>query len=37
MRNIIRWVKRLFGVYENGFEYWVNVDEIKISPEFETW
>lgn len=35
MRNIIRWLKRLFGVYENGFEYWVNVNEIKISPEFE--
>ena len=31
MKNdAIRFVKKLFGVYETGCEYWVRLDEIKV-------
>lgn len=30
MKSIIRFVKKLFGKYEVGYEYWVRLDEIKI-------
>lgn len=36
MKRIIRFVKQLFGVYESGVEYWVRLDEIRISNEFTT-
>lgn len=36
MKGIIRFVKQLFGVYEPGVEYWVRLDEIRISSEFTT-
>ena len=35
MKNLIRFIKRIFGVYETGCEYWVYLRDIKISPEFE--
>ena len=35
MKNLIRFIKRIFGVYETGYEYWVYLRDIKISPEFE--
>ena len=35
MKNFIRFIKRIFGVYETGCEYWVYLRDIKISPEFE--
>lgn len=35
MKNLIRFVKRIFGVYETGYEYWIYLRDIKISPEFE--
>lgn len=28
MENIIRLIKRLFGKYESGYEYWVRLNEI---------
>lgn len=30
MKNIIRFIKRLFGKYETGYEYWVNLKDIKV-------
>ena len=35
MKNFIIFIKRIFGVYETGYEYWVYLKDIKISPEFE--
>ena len=35
MKSLIRFIKRIFGVYETGYEYWVYLRDIKISPEFE--
>ena len=35
MKNLIRCIKRIFGVYETEYEYWVYLRDIKISPEFE--
>lgn len=35
MKGIIRFIKRIFGVYETGYEYWVYLKDIKISPQFE--
>lgn len=34
MKGIIRFVKQLFGMYEPGIEYWVRLDEIRISNKF---
>lgn len=30
MKEIIRFVKRLLGIYETGYEYWVNLKDIKV-------
>lgn len=30
MKEIIRFVKKLFGRYETGYEYWVNLKDIKV-------
>lgn len=30
MRDIIRFIKRLFGKYEPGYEYWVYTKDIKV-------
>ena len=30
MKGIIRSAKRLFGIYEPGYEYWVRLDKIKV-------
>ena len=35
MKNLIKFIKRIFGVYETGYEYWVYLRDIKISLEFE--
>ena len=35
MKSLIRFIKRIFGVYEAGYEYWVYLRDIKISPEFK--
>lgn len=35
MRNIIRFIKELFGKYETGYEYWVNLKDIKVPPEYK--
>lgn len=32
MKKIIRFIKRLFGKYESGYEYWVNIKDIKVNP-----
>lgn len=34
MKNIIRFIKKLFGHYDTGYEYWVNIDEVAIKPYF---
>lgn len=34
MKGIIRFVKKLFGIYETGYEYWVRLDDIQIQPSF---
>lgn len=34
MKTIWRFIKRLFGEYETHYEYWVRLNEIKISPQF---
>lgn len=31
---LIVWIKKLFGIYESGYEYWIPTDQIVISPEF---
>ena len=33
--NIIRRIKRLFGKYEVGYEYWVNLKDIKVPKYFK--
>lgn len=35
MKEIIRFMKRLFGVYETGYEYWVYTKDIKVPPEYK--
>ena len=35
MKNFIRIIKKLFGIYESGNEYWVNLNDIKITPQFK--
>ena len=35
MKSFIRFIKRIFGVYETGYEYWVYLRDIKISPDFK--
>lgn len=34
MKEIIRSIKKLFGVYETGYEYWVYTQDIKVNPEW---
>lgn len=34
MREIFRWVKSLFGHYDQGYEYWVYTKDIKVDPEW---
>ena len=36
MKKIIRFIKRLFGKYETGYEYWINLKDIQITPEFRS-
>ena len=33
MSKIIRSIKRLLGIYETGYEYWINTKEIKVNPK----
>ncbi len=33
-KNLIRFSKRLVGVYEPGHEYWVKLSDIHITPQF---
>ena len=34
MKGLIRLIKRIFGKYESGYEYWVYVRDIKVNPEW---
>lgn len=34
MKGLIRFIKKLFGIYETGYEYWINLKDIKIPKEF---
>lgn len=34
MSKVIRGIKRLFSIYETGYEYWVSTKEIKVNPEW---
>lgn len=31
---LIRWIKKLFGIYETGYEYWIPIGKIVITPDF---
>lgn len=35
MRDIIRFIKRVFGKYETGYEYWVYTKDIKVSTRYK--
>ena len=35
MKGIIRFIKRLFSKYEPGYEYWVNLKDIKVPTYFK--
>lgn len=35
MRDIIRFVKKLFGKYETGYEYWVYTKDIKVPSRYK--
>lgn len=32
---MLRWIKKLFGIYETGYEYRFPVDRVVITPEFK--
>ena len=34
MKTFIRFINRLLGKYETGYEYWVNLKEIKVNPDW---
>lgn len=34
--NVMRNIKRLFGIYEPGYEYWVNRKDIIVNPQWRT-
>lgn len=34
MKNIIRFIKELFGKYEEGYEYWVYLKDIKVPDNY---
>lgn len=36
MNSIIRYIKKLFGKYETGYEYWVKCNDIKVNPAWHT-
>lgn len=33
MKTITRFIKKILGYYESGYEYWVNVQDIKVPGE----
>jgi hypothetical protein len=35
MNNVVRFIKRLFGKYEVGYEYWVDLKDIKVPYYFK--
>lgn len=35
MKNIIRFIKELFGKYEIGYEYWVYTKDIKVPTQYK--
>lgn len=35
MKEIMRFAKKLLGIYELNMEYWVSLSEIKIQPSFK--
>lgn len=37
MRAIIRFIKRLFGKYETGYEYWVYISQIHVDPAWRNF
>lgn len=34
MKGIIRFVKRLFGIYETNHEYWIHTRDIRVDPKW---
>lgn len=34
IKELVRFAKRLFGVYEPGHEYWAKLSDIQVSPQF---
>lgn len=35
MRSTLRFIKRLLGIYESGYEYWVRLEDIKVPCYFK--
>lgn len=35
MKKIIKFINKLFGKYEIGYEYWVNLKDIKVPKEYK--
>ena len=35
MKEIIRYIKSLFGKYETGYEYWVYAKDIKVPKSYK--
>ena len=35
MKTITRFIKKILGYYESGYEYWVNVQDIKVPGELQ--
>lgn len=35
MKEIIRFIKSLFGIYESGYEYWVYTKDIKVPLKYK--
>lgn len=35
MKTITRFIKKIFGKYESGYEYWVNVQDIKVPEQYK--
>jgi len=35
MKTIIRFIKKILGKYEPGYEYWVNVQDINVPGQYK--
>lgn len=35
MKEFIRYIKSILGIYETGYEYWIRLDKIKIPDDYK--